>query len=151
MDFSSGLSLKIGETNFLFRIDGLCEFNTYGPSMHEFYLEETIKVKNWCFDYSWSTSTFCYEEIIDIRDYFIKLLSDEISEETWLNFLEPNYCFELYPKKKNYDVHVTFEISIREKSGAYTNETYEIYFHRPEIEKWIEYLNYVIIKYSRSI
>jgi len=150
MDFSKGLSFKLGETDFLFRIDGLCEFNTEGSSMHEYCLNETVKVKNWCFDYNWSTSSFCYDEIIYLRESLDKLLSDNIKKETWINFLEPNYCFNLFPKTEHTNESITFEIAIRDKSWAYTDETYEIYFSGSKIEKWIDYLDYIIMKYKKQ-
>ena len=143
--------VKNNESTFMFRIDGNCKYNSYGGSLHEHYLDETIMVKNSYLHYERSGISLAYGELENIRDNFNKLLADELTDDLKMSFLEPAFRFLLMPKNPNYkhsDILVDFIISIRETSGAYSNESYSICFGQDEIERWRDYLDEVLMLYK---
>jgi len=147
MSENKGFIVERNESTFVFRIDGNCKFNTYGGSLHEHYLDETVMVKNSYMHYQRSGISFAYGEIVQIRDNFNKLLSNEISECTEMSFLEPDFEFLLIPKRpndKHGDVLIDFIIWIREPNGAYSDERYTKCFDRNEIEQWRDYLDEIL-------
>ena len=98
-----GLLLNKGETELRFSVDkkGFTNHEDCNDfSCNDFWVVTSVSVKNRHFCYSLTDSVFVYNDLIYIRDNFIKLLAGQIHEKEEIGFIEPDYSFIFYPPLK---------------------------------------------------
>lgn len=86
-------------------IDASLEINNYHPSTQEKWDEEWCEVSFSITSGSWlnygklDNQILLCSEVEELRDMLKKLLLDEVSESAELSFIEPDFVFDITPKR----------------------------------------------------
>ena len=157
-----GLSINSGETKIVFSVDEIGNNNTDNYSDLDYWMIITVSVKNRVINYFHHNETLEYGDLVWIRDSFNKLLTGQITENTKLSFIEPDFEFELFPKidlrtipgywcaegHEIQDISTDFIINLTNSKGSYSGERYILPMNRKKIIAWRDYLNEAILEFD---
>ena len=89
-------------------MDKIGSFVNDRDTSDSYWMVTTEKVKSDCYNYSHSGEKFIYNELTELSDVFTMYLDSRLKSIKRLEFTEPIYAFELYPKGKSAETDVIF-------------------------------------------
>ncbi len=127
-----------------FRIDDYTDFyikiirkNKDKQDPDDRWCDVSIYIKNHYFKYNNSGELLLEDEVINLKENFEKLINNELKEEKYISFIEPDLEFKLYTNG-----FVDLKVNLFE-DGALSPNYYNLCLNREEIRKICDYITQV--------